>query len=153
MTLDTNNNACDPFGYQFIDGTSFSAPLTAGAVALIKSARPGLTGDDYRSLVVNSASPMLDDNGNTWPVLSAGAGSLDVLQAIKSTVTAYPITLSFGATGSSVATNQQLTLKNVGTARTKEYRRPRPRAHPSISLRAAPCTCRSRIWRLATIWD
>jgi subtilisin family serine protease len=118
ITLDANNNACDPFGYQFIDGTSFSAPLTAGAVALVKSARPGLTGDDYRSLVINSASPMLDDSGNTWPVLSAGAGSLDVLRAVETTVTAYPVSLSFGAAGSSVATSQQLTLKNVGTAKT-----------------------------------
>jgi minor extracellular serine protease Vpr len=117
-TLDVNNNTCDPFGYQLIDGTSFSAPITAGAIAVIKSARPGLTGDDYRSLVVNSASPMLDDNGNSWPVLSAGAGSLDVLRAINSTVTANPISLSFGATGSSVTANQQLTLKNVGTATT-----------------------------------
>jgi hypothetical protein len=119
-TLDVNNNACDAFGFQLIDGTSFSAPLTAGAIALVKSARPGLTANDYRSLVVNGASPMLDDSGNTWPVMSAGAGSLDVLQAVKSTVTANPISLSFGTAGSSLPTSQQLTLKNVGTA-TKTY--------------------------------
>jgi subtilisin family serine protease len=118
LTLDVNNNACDPFGFQLMDGTSFSAPLTAGAVALVKSARPGLTADDYRSLVVNGASPMTDDSGNTMPVQQAGAGSLDVLQAVKSTVTANPVSLSFGAAGSSVATTQQLTLKNVGTATT-----------------------------------
>jgi minor extracellular serine protease Vpr len=123
-TLDSNadpklsNNQCDPFGYQLVNGTSFSAPLTAGAIALVKSARPGLTGDDYRSLIVNGASPMLDSSGNSWPVQVAGAGSLNVLRSIKSTVTASPVSLSFGAAGSSVATNQQLTLKNVGTATT-----------------------------------
>jgi subtilisin family serine protease len=114
----SGNNACDPFGFALMDGTSFSAPLTAGAAALVRSARPGLTGDDYRSLIVNSASPMLDDNGNTMPVQAAGAGSLNVLQAVKSTVTANPVSLSFGAAGSSVPTSQQLTLKNVGTATT-----------------------------------
>jgi hypothetical protein len=114
----SGNNACDPFGFALMDGTSFSAPLTAGTVALVKSARPGLTADDYRSLIVNGASPMTDDSGNTMPVQQAGAGSLNALQAVKSTVTAYPVSLSFGAAGSSVATSQQLTLKNVGTATT-----------------------------------
>ncbi len=121
-TLDSNpnpslsNNQCDPFGYQLMDGTSFSAPLTAGAVALVRSARPGLTADDYRSLVVNGASPLLDDSGAAWPVMSAGAGSLNVLQAVRSRVTANPVSLSFGSAGSSVPTSQQLTLKNVGAA-------------------------------------
>lgn len=125
-TLDSNtnpalsNNQCDPFGFQLLDGTSFSAPLTAGAVALVRSARPGLTADDYRSLVVNGASPMLDDSGAAWPVMSAGAGSLDVLQAVRSSVAANPVSLSFGSAGSSVPTSQQLTLKNVGTS-TKTY--------------------------------
>jgi hypothetical protein len=114
----SGNNACDPFGFALMDGTSFSAPLTAGTVALVKSARPGLTADDYRSLIVNGASPMTDDSGNTMPVQQAGAGSLNALQAVKSTVTAYPVSLSFGAAGSSVPTSQQLTLKNVGTATT-----------------------------------
>ena len=41
-----------------------------------------------------------------------------MLQAVKSTVTANPVSLSFGAAGSSVATTQQLTLKNVGKSTT-----------------------------------
>ena len=118
LTLDSQYNQCDPFGFQLLDGTSFSAPLTAGSAALVKSARPGLTGDDYRSLIVNSASPLLNDSGATWPLMTAGAGSLDVLQAVKSTVTASPVSLSFGAAGSSTPTIQQLTLKNVGTVKT-----------------------------------
>ena len=41
----------------FIDtaGTSFSAPLAAGAAAVLKGARPGLSGQQYRSLLVNGA--------------------------------------------------------------------------------------------------
>jgi hypothetical protein len=117
-TLDSYYNACNPYGFALMDGTSFSSPMTAGAVALVMSARPGLTVDDYRSLIVNGASAMTDDSGNTMPVQTAGAGSLDVLQAVKSSVTANPVSLSFGSAGSSVATTQQLTLKNVGSATT-----------------------------------
>jgi hypothetical protein len=84
------------------------------------SARPGLTSDDYRSLIVNGASPMLDDSGNSLAVQAAGAGSLNALKSLQSTITASPVTLSFGVAGSSVATSQQLTLKNLGAA-TKTY--------------------------------
>lgn len=117
-SLDYNYNYCDQFGFQLMDGTSFSAPLTAGAAALVMSARPGLTVDDYRSLIVNGASAMLDDSGNSLGVQTAGAGSLNALKSVQSTVTANPVSLSFGTAGSSVATSQQLTLKNVGTATT-----------------------------------
>jgi hypothetical protein len=115
-TLYSSSNLCSVFGYLFWDGSSFASPLTAGAVAVIKSARPGLSSDDYRSLVVNSASPLLDSGGNTWPVQSVGAGSLNALKGLQSTVTVNPISLSFGTTGSAIATARQITLKNVGAS-------------------------------------
>src|ERR1035437_1332287 len=42
----------------FIDtnGTSFSTPLVAGAAAVLKAARPGLTVQQYRSLLINGAA-------------------------------------------------------------------------------------------------
>ncbi|MGO9507034.1 MAG: S8 family serine peptidase, partial [Mycobacterium sp.] len=115
-SLYPESNQCSVFGYLFWDGTSFGTPLTAGSVALIMSARPNLTASDYSSLVVNTASPMLDPGGNTWPVQTAGAGSLDVLRGVQSTITVDPVKISFGTTGSSIATTQQITLKNVGSA-------------------------------------
>src|SRR5436305_8355871 len=48
-TIDPNGVLYNPSGYVVEQGTSFSAPLVAGAAALIKSARPGLTVDQYRS--------------------------------------------------------------------------------------------------------
>jgi subtilisin family serine protease len=42
----------------FIDtaGTSFSTPLAAGAAAVLKAARPGLSVGQYRSLLINSGT-------------------------------------------------------------------------------------------------
>ena len=118
--FESTYNSCSVFGYYFWDGTSFASPLTAGAIALIKSARPNLDADDYRSLVVNTASPMLDPGGNTWPIQTAGAGSLNVVQGLQSTVTANPVTLSFGVARQlpSFPASQQITLKNVGSSTT-----------------------------------
>ena len=85
-------------------GTSFSAPLVTGAVALVKAARPGLTADQYRSLIVNSATP-LTTGGSTVSVQSAGAGLLNVLAAVQSTVAVAPVSLSFGTTSNSATLN------------------------------------------------
>jgi len=42
-------------GFMAVDGTSFSAALTAGAAALVIQAHPGLRGTQVRSLIVNSS--------------------------------------------------------------------------------------------------
>jgi minor extracellular serine protease Vpr len=86
------------------DGTSFAAPLAAGAAALLKAARPGLTAAQYRSLLVNSAAPI------RFPVQSAGAGVLNVNAALQNTIAVSPVSLSF----SGAATD--LTITNLGQA-------------------------------------
>jgi subtilisin family serine protease len=43
-------------GYDVVDGTSFSAPMVAGAAALLASAHPGITPDDIRGRLVSSAT-------------------------------------------------------------------------------------------------
>lgn len=75
---------CDPSGYVSVQGTSFSAPLTAGAAAVLKAARPGLASDDYRSLLINSTSPMILTNGSTANVMAAGSGILNLKNALSS---------------------------------------------------------------------
>jgi hypothetical protein len=106
---------CDPSGYVTTQGTSFSAPVAAGAAAVIKSARPGLTSDDYRSLLINSASPMILSTGSTADVMSAGSGMLNLKNAVTSTIAAAPVSLSFGASGGTVERTREFTLKNLGS--------------------------------------
>jgi minor extracellular serine protease Vpr len=102
-------------GYGLYSGTSFSAPLVAGAAALLKSARPGLTAAQYRSLLVDTAAPASSAPGTQAHIQQAGAGMLDMLAALNATAAVAPVSLSFGRGGGSIHDSRNLTLWNVGT--------------------------------------
>jgi minor extracellular serine protease Vpr len=114
QTLDLNGDMYDPSGYLLVDGTSFSTPLVAGAAALVKSARPGLSVDQYRSLLINAAATAGTHTGGTAGIQQAGAGLLDASAALRSTVTAYPALLSLGSGSADTQISRVLTLTNVG---------------------------------------
>jgi minor extracellular serine protease Vpr len=79
-----------PSGYAAAHGTSFAAPLVTGAAAVLQAARPGLSVDQYRSLLINTAAEL-----PAAPIHYAGAGSLDLDAALRTTLTASPASLSF----------------------------------------------------------
>jgi minor extracellular serine protease Vpr len=112
QSLDANGDMYDPSGYVLVDGTSFSTALVAGAAALIKGARPGLSVDQYRSLLINAAAVPSQSIG----VQQVGGGLLDAAAAVNSTVTAYPASLSFGAVVTDAQATRTLTLSNAGTS-------------------------------------
>ena len=55
----------------------------AGAAAVLKGARPGLTGQQYRSLLVNNAT------GVAGTVSQAGAGVMNLAAAVSGTIAAW----------------------------------------------------------------
>src|SRR5258708_17905110 len=101
--------------YVLVGGTSFSTPLGAGAAALIKSARPGLSVDQYRSLLINSAAAAQTHAGQIPGIQQAGAGLLDASAARRSTVTANPSSLSLGAGSARPQNNRVLTITQPGS--------------------------------------
>lgn len=113
--LDPNGALYDPTGYAVEQGTSFSAPLVAGAAAILKQARPGLTVDQYRSLLIDSAAPASLVPGTAAGIQQGGGGVLDVLGSLNATVSAAPVSVSFGSLGSGGNAAQNLTLTNSGT--------------------------------------
>jgi subtilisin family serine protease len=116
QSLDSRGDMFDASGFRLVDGTSFSAPLVAGAAALLKSARPGLTAAAYRSLLINTASQTVAAGAGDPPALQqTGAGLLDVDAALRSTVAAFPASLGFGAGGPDPWLSRKLTLTNIGT--------------------------------------
>jgi subtilisin family serine protease len=100
----------DRYGlYQVASGTSMAAPQAAGALALLLSARPGLSVDDQRRLVTSTAV----DIGATGPDADTGYGRLDARAAYDLAVAPAPdfglvappgLTVAAGATSTYLVT-------------------------------------------------
>ena len=114
QTLDSNGEMYDSTGYIQVNGTSFSTPIIAGAAALVKSVRPGLTVEQYRSLLINTGAEAQTTAGKPASVQTSGGGMLDVIAAVNSIVVASPVSLSFGAGTGDVLKASALSITNLG---------------------------------------
>jgi hypothetical protein len=65
--------------YNVETGTSMAAPMVAGLVALMKSARPDLTPDEVETILKGTAR----DLGSTGPDPQFGAGRIDASAAVR----------------------------------------------------------------------
>ena len=111
-------------------GTSFSGPITAGAISLLRQARPELNAFEAKAMLMNTANmnvtaePLaLNPQAALAPITAMGAGLVDVAKAVNSPVAAWvhdakfdtkQAALSFGLqtmTASSTFT-KKVTLKN-----------------------------------------
>ena len=115
QSYDPNGDMYSSNGYILVGGTSFATPTVAGTAALLKAARPGLTAQQYRSLLINSATPV-NFQGAPARVQQVGSGSLNGAGALRQTAAAYPTSLSFGAGGASPQATLNLTLSNASAA-------------------------------------
>ncbi len=119
-TLDINfETLYSTNGYMAADGTSVSAPIVAGAAALIKQAHPNYTVGQIKSALVNSAAQDVstDDFGDPVDTEWLGAGRLDAGAAINATVAAEPASVSFGfVTSSALPISRAIKVTNRGSA-------------------------------------
>lgn len=114
-------------GYIAASGTSFSAPMVAGAAALLWQLHPGYTAAQIKALLMNTASldtMVLGDNwGDNVDYLNVGSGRLDVGAASQATVVAravtsdgtYPVSISFGVLPT-LPVSQQVQVTNLGSS-------------------------------------
>jgi subtilisin family serine protease len=112
--IDPQGAIFDASGYVTASGTSFSSPIVAGAAAVLKAARPGLSVNDYRSLLINSTAPLMLRSGVVERVQRTGAGVLDLAAALHDNVAAFPTSFSFGAGSGDLDEMRRLTLTNIG---------------------------------------
>lgn len=115
-TFDPKGELYSANGYTFVDGTSYSAPIVAGSVALLEAARPGLTVAEYRSLLIHSAAPAFLAPAVPARIQQSGAGMLDMSAALRASGAIAPVELSFGVGNGTLQMATGLTVTNVSHA-------------------------------------
>src|SRR5204863_6486841 len=105
QSFDYNGDVYSGTGYAAANGTSFSAPMVAGAAALLKQLHPKMTAAQIKAVLMNSAAQdtTTDEYGFNVDVLAVGAGRLDAGAAAASSIAAgvvtgdgsNPVSLSF----------------------------------------------------------
>jgi len=130
--------------YAVEDGTSMSSPMVAGAAALVMQAHPEYRRDYgpsdgvnlIKSALVNTAVPIsTSEDGAPISAQNSGAGRLNVLAALTTTLLAQPTALSFAthAPRSTYRASQPLKITNAGAAGDTLTLRIVPRQpHPSV---------------------
>ena len=96
-------------------GTSMAAPHVAGAAAVLQSARPDLTGQELKDVLM--ASTQHEQPNSVW---QEGAGRVWIPRALTQTVTSDPPSLSFGIhrypQDEAEPTTRTVTYRNPGEA-------------------------------------
>lgn len=99
-----------------MSGTSFAAPHVSGAMAVVVGQRPGLDPRHYRSLIINTATPVTGADNKTLPIMKQGAGRLNLDAALASTVAVYPTSLHLGSSRGDFNIERPFKLINLDQA-------------------------------------
>lgn len=100
-------------GWALMSGTSFAAPHVAGAIAVLKGHRPHLDPRHYRSLIINTATPVTGEDGKLLPIVTQGAGRLNLQAAVVTGVAAHPTSLHLGSSRGSFELDRPVKLTNI----------------------------------------
>jgi minor extracellular serine protease Vpr len=144
QSYDPNGDMWSPTGYTVVQGTSFSAAMVAGAVAIAHQRFPLASPAELKSMVVNTASPDniydFDLKNNRIParVTGMGAGKLNLGNVAQTTITVAPATISFGVANPLPTGTLTLTLSNLGTTVAPLQLSIQPRDTSTASIQLSP---------------
>ncbi|MBU5465263.1 S8 family serine peptidase [Virgibacillus sp. MSJ-26] len=85
-----------PGGYQILQGTSMAAPHAAGAIALVKEARPDWSNEQIYGALKTTTKQMMDTDEKPLDPIEQGAGLIQIKKAIETSTIIYDSSLSFG---------------------------------------------------------
>ena len=116
-----------PSCWAFFSGTSMATPHVAGAAAVVMQQHPTWTAADVRSALVNTAvRGVLKDATTGLTVVDnpndVGSGLLNLLNAVRASVSLDPVSISFGGvpSGSGQTRRGEIVVKNL-TATTQTF--------------------------------
>ncbi|MFJ8107075.1 S8 family peptidase [Streptomyces sp. NPDC096132] len=109
-----------PAGYVSLSGTSMATPHVAGAAAILKQRHPGWTYAELKGALVGSAKAVTVAVAVAkYTPYQQGSGRVRVDQAVRQTVIADPVSLSFGIQQwphtDDRPVRKRLTYRNLGT--------------------------------------
>ncbi|MFF4402171.1 S8 family serine peptidase [Streptomyces sp. NPDC001480] len=112
--IDTDPEVPHPApGYLTISGTSMATPHVAGAAAILKQEHPDWGYAELKAALAGSAK------GGNYTPFQQGSGRIAVDKAIKQTVIADPVSVSFGVQQwphtDDTPVTKQVTYRNLGT--------------------------------------
>jgi minor extracellular serine protease Vpr len=136
---DPNGPVYNASGYAGVTGTSYAVPMVAGAVALVKQKfGSGITAAQIKSLVVNTATQDVTDQGGTASIDAAGAGKLSAGDAVNASATLVPDTIEFGAVASTtVSISRTVAITNM-TASSATFSIAVNQPNASASVKVSP---------------
>ena len=81
----TKNYGLVSNNYAFTDGTSFSAPIVAGVVALMYSVNPNITPKEVRDILISTADKVGEDKADYWNGfdLERAYGKINAFKAVQ----------------------------------------------------------------------
>jgi minor extracellular serine protease Vpr len=116
-TVSSGGVLYNPSGFALASGTSFSAPMVAGAAACLKELHPGFSALAIKSLLVNTASQNVKSGSNAASVLQMGSGMMDMGAASAAGAVFAPTSMSFGpqSYSGSLSLTKSLTITNISS--------------------------------------
>lgn len=94
---DTTEDSFNASGYQWLSGTSMSAPRVAGLAAILRHQHPGWPPAWIKSAIsLSTQKTVLKKTGKSTSVLERGAGIVDASAAVGVDTIADPVLLNFG---------------------------------------------------------
>jgi hypothetical protein len=104
-------------GFAVASGTSFSAPMVAGAAACLKELHPELSAPAIKSLLINTASQNVTSGSNMASILQMGGGLMNMAAAAAAGAAFAPTSLSFGVQSysGSLSLTRSLSISNISS--------------------------------------